>query len=85
MSDTQLKLTENRNGVDMAINGLLFNMIKNDTNWKYPVHAIIPADMFKQFDRAYAVHCCGHLIKGKEHPGGMIEVTAPGYYVDCGS
>ena len=85
MSDTQLKFTGTRSHVEGKIYSLLFDMIKNDTHWKYPIHAMIPQTMFEQFNKACIFYTSGGLTIVKTHPDSMIEVKANGYYVDCGA
>ena len=84
MNDTQLKFAGSRSHVEGKIWSLLFDLIKNDENWKYPIHAIIPSSMFDQFNKACIFYTSGGLTIIKAHSDNMIEVKANGYYVDCG-
>lgn len=84
-TNTTLRIAGSRSTVEGKIHALLFGMIQNPDNWKYPIHAVIPANMFEQFNRACIYHTAGGLTITNTLDEGMIEVKANGYYVDCGS
>lgn len=83
--DTTLRFTGSQSTVEGKIYKTLFDMIQNTTNWKYPIHAIIPANMFEQFNRACIHYTTGGLTIIRVMDEGMVEVKANGYYVDCGA
>lgn len=82
--NTELKVTTLFEA-ERRMHSAFFDQIKNEENWKYPIHCIIPGCFFKQFNDAVRFFTAGSLYQVKEHAGGMIECRANGYYEDCGS
>lgn len=81
---TELKVTTTFEA-ERKMHSAFFDQIKNEENWKYPIHCIVPEHFFKQFNAACRFFTASHLEIVKHHAGGMVECKANGYYIDCGA
>jgi hypothetical protein len=63
----------------------LFDLIKDQNNWKNPIDCWIPKHTFEDFNQAVVFFTSGFLYRTGEESGSFIHCKANGYYVDCGA
>lgn len=70
---------------EKAKHGALFDLIKDQNNWKNPIDCWVPKHSFEDFNQAVVFYTAGSLYQTREVKGEMVRCKANGYYVDCGA
>ena len=62
-----------------------FKLVRPDGNWKYPIHATVPADADRALIDRAIVYYTGSIAEFSPNPDGSWTVVAEGYYNAIGS
>ncbi len=62
-----------------------FTSVQNKKGWKYPVNAVVEADVDQELLTEAIIHFTGSVPEFIPLPNGKIRVKAVGYYIAIGA